>query len=97
MEKNEEIEKFLLSHELYSNIKFIPNIGYCCVHDFCYTTGLLYGLTERGIKGRYCYPSRDEAIQAIEQWDGTGSPPGKWIVHKCREGQFYNPIYNRIE
>jgi hypothetical protein len=33
---------------------------------------------------RWCYETRREAAEALEQWDGQGDPPGNWIKFKGR-------------
>ena len=47
-----------------------------------YTTGLFVGLTEAGWRTRFCYEHRNDAIAALDAWDGHGDPPGAWIKEK---------------
>ncbi len=74
----------------YSNIREIEGRGTCGVMRFLFTVGLCYGLDEWGYKGRYCFPSKSEAIEALNSWDGNGDPSGDWIKHKG-EIEYANP------
>lgn len=47
-----------------------------------YTFGLFVGVEEHGYSHRYCYQHLTEVLDALEQWDGQGDPPGPWIKVK---------------
>jgi hypothetical protein len=80
-----------LKTEGYQNIKEIPGKGICGLRDFIFTTGLIIGMDEVGYFGRYCYGSKEEALAAINSWDGQGDPPGDWIKYKGNGGERSNP------
>ena len=90
---NERLLEFLEAEGVYFGIKEIPGRGFCAVHNYLFTTGLLYGLDFQGLEGRYCYKNPVEAVVALHLWDGQGDPPGNWIKHKGRAGEWSNPKY----
>jgi len=96
MEDKQKLYEFLKGEVLYLNLIEIPGRGFCAVHKYLFTTGLLYGLDFYGIQGRFCYETTIEALLALSIWDGKNDPPGNWIVHKGREGQYNNPNYIKI-
>jgi hypothetical protein len=55
-----------------------------------FTVGLIYGLDKYGYKGRWCYGENLEAKVALNEWDGTGDPPGLWIKYKGIGGERVN-------
>ncbi len=67
--------------------------GLCAVADMVCTVGLLYGIDKDGLQGRYCFEGRHEAVESLIAWDGAGDPPGNWIKHKGRSGEYSNPDY----
>jgi hypothetical protein len=91
MEKNNIIES-ILKPAGYYEIREIPGRGICGLQRFIFTTGLVIGMDEIGYQGRYCYSTENEALDAINSWDGTGDPPGLWIKYKGREGERSNPL-----
>ncbi len=46
------------------------------------TTAIVIGLDNTGYNHRYCYRYHEDALEAINSWDGAGHPPGEWIVRK---------------
>lgn len=66
----------------YSEARLLPGRGWCGLMRMMYTTGLFYGLDQCSYKGRYCYHSWLEAVEALRNWDGQGDPPGEWIKEK---------------
>ena len=93
MDDKQKLYEFLKGEELYLNLTEIPGRGFCAIHKYLYTTGLLYGLDFLGIQGRYCYETPWEACEALLLWDGKEDPPGNWIMHKGRNGEYSNPKY----
>lgn len=47
-----------------------------------FTFGLCVGLSETGYRTRFCYEHKQEAVAALDAWDGKGDPPGPWIKEK---------------
>jgi hypothetical protein len=84
-----DIIKYLKS-EGYSEIREINSKGICGLMDFMFTTGLVIGMNEIGYFGRYCYKTRQEALDALNKWDGSGDPPGNWIKYKGTGGEREN-------
>lgn len=64
----------------------INSKGICGLMDFMFTTGLIIGMDKIGYFGRYCYKTRQEALDALNSWDGSGDPPGSWIKYKGNGG-----------
>lgn len=85
-----DIIKYLKS-EGYSEIREINSKGICGLMDFIFTTGLVIGMNEIGYFGRYCYKTRQEALDALNKWDGSGDPSGNWIKYKGTGGERENP------
>lgn len=48
-----------------------------------FTVGVMVSHRDHGNPvTRWCFPSFHEAKSALENWDGTGDPPGEWIKQK---------------
>lgn len=74
----------------YYHIREVPGKGLCGIARMVFTSGLCYGLNEESYVGRYCYEHFDDALKALEEWDGNGDPPGDWIKHKGKV-EYSNP------
>ena len=81
--------------EDYEEIREISERGICGLYNFMFTTGLVIGITKTSYTGRYCFPSKTEAIKAIRSWDGTGDPIGDWIKYKGYPDERSNPNYGK--
>lgn len=66
----------------YFPARVLPNGETVGIVRMNFTFGLFVGIDRLGNRGRYCYPTRQDAIEAMEKWDGTGDPPGPWIKRK---------------
>lgn len=85
-----------LIKEGYSCILPVHNRGFCAVISCVFgEVDLVYGLTWQGVTGRYGYGSMTEAVAALCEWDGSGDPPGKWVVHKGQGFKIKNPLYDK--
>lgn len=82
--------------EGYTNIKQI-NGKTCGIYRFIFTAGLVVGIDHAGYEYRFCYKNHNEAVKALEVWDGTGDPPGNWIKQKGLGGERPNPNYETNE
>ncbi len=69
------------------------NGEYMATMRMIFTVGLVVGLDEISYKHRYCYHSNEEAVRALNEWDGKGFPPGNWIKRKGIDGDVTNPNY----
>jgi hypothetical protein len=69
----------------------------CGLNDYLTTRAIVVGLGELGYELRYCYPTRQEADAALEQWDGIGHPPGNWVkakgIYQGEPVDMLNPEY----
>lgn len=83
--------KSCLESEGYNHLREIPGKGVCGIRQFLFTYGLVTGLDDSGYMGRYCYNSEVEALYALDKWDGTSDPIGKWIKYKGAGGERSNP------
>lgn len=66
----------------YMPTRRLPTGEWVGVRRMLYTVGLFVGLDEVGYRTRFCYPDLLSARSALEEWDGTGDPPGPWIKEK---------------
>ena len=81
-------EWFLANQYLRS--RQLPDGRWIAVTNQIYTTSLYVDVTERSAyRKRFCFERTAEAVQALEEWDGTGDPPGPWIKEK--PGDRMNP------
>ena len=84
----------LLAHlaaNRYQGVRSTPCGGICGVQRFLYTGGLVVGLDFDSYRGRYCYETVEQALQALAAWDGAGDPPGKWIKYKAADQERLGP------
>lgn len=58
----------------YSDLRLVPKFGVCGIIRMMYTTGVCYGLTETGIKGRWCFDSMQNAQLFLRDFDGYALP-----------------------
>ena len=65
----------------YTDLRLISG-KMCGLYRFMFTTGLMVGLDAAGYERRYCFESREDALAALEAWDGEGHPSGPWIKLK---------------
>lgn len=80
-----------LADQGYFDFKEVQDHGLCAICQFMFTYGLVTGLDNDSYRGRYCFHTEDEAIEALRAWDGIGDPSGNWIVYKGKGGQRSNP------
>lgn len=91
MGKTESTELWIsLEAQGYSNLRQV-NAVLCGLLPFVFTTGLMVDLREFGYELRYCYEREDEALAALDGWDGEGHPDGPWIKCKGRGVDLLNP------
>lgn len=77
--------------EDYECLREVPRQGWCGLHEFAFTTGIVTRLDDGGYYGRYCYAEYADAYKALREWDGTGDPPGPWIKYKGYDGERLGP------
>ena len=71
-----------LETEGYYEIRNIDGQGLCGLRKFAFTTGLIIGIEQLTYVGRYCFSSEQDALNALNDWNGTGDPSGNWIKYK---------------
>lgn len=88
-------------NEGYYALCYKPDRGLCGLKKFMFTIALVYGISEIGYVGRYCYPITEHEAITISQvaiiltaWDGKEDPKGNWIKHKG-EIEYRNPSYEK--
>lgn len=67
----------------------------CAVYDFTFTTGLVVNMGLESYERRYCYEHREDALQALLEWDGADHPGGPWIKCKGAGIDLLNPYWSR--
>ena len=82
-----------IGESTYIEPRQVPGRGWCALEQYIFTVGLVYGITEGGKEGRYCYAPEDagQAYLALLTWNGEGHPSGPWIRHKGRSIEESNP------
>lgn len=80
----------------YAHCRVVPGRGIVGVARFLFTHGLIVGITADRYDHRYCYGREDEAIAALEAWDGEGHPPGPWLKRKGLDPEINNPSFKGI-
>jgi hypothetical protein len=76
----------------YVGLRALPDGRVLGIEPMQFTWGLMVDLDDIGYRWRYCYEKGFDAAYALENWDGTGHPPGPWIVRKGHpEGELYGP------
>lgn len=83
-----------IKSEGYTNLKEISGKMYG-IYRFIFTTGLVVGIDEVGYESRYCYKHHNDAVKALNDWDGIGDPSGNWIKHKGAGIDRSNPNYEK--
>lgn len=68
--------------EGYSFARQLPDGRVIGLMQMVATVGLFVDITPKGYTSRYCYPSAESAIAAIQSWDGEGDPRGPWLKQK---------------
>ncbi len=84
--------KAFLEKEGFLYLRDIPGRGWCGVRRNLFTWGLFYGMGHHGIVGRYCFGDLSEVKASLNEWDGSGDPPGDWIKHFGPAGEYGNPV-----
>jgi hypothetical protein len=61
----------------------------CGLQPFMFTTGLMVNLRFDDMtyeySARYCYERFEDALKALNTWDGAGDPSGPWCKEKVSE------------
>mgnify|MGYP001031230436 FL=1 len=72
---------FLKSND-YSHVRPIGNGRYAAIAQFMFSTAIVVGRIGNYscYEDRWCYKTAEDAIAALEAWDGQGEPQG-WVRH----------------
>lgn len=65
---------------LYIDLRRLPDGRWIGVHRLLFHWTLHIDINWVGYHDRYCYPTRQSALDAMWSWDGTGDPDG-WHRH----------------
>lgn len=85
-----------LQAEGYRDFRRLEGRGWCALHDYIHTCGIVVGLTEWSYEGRYCFASSNEARDAFLAWDGRGDPDGPWLKWKSAAGERLGPGWAQL-
>lgn len=66
----------------YRYVRQMKNGKWIGLNKQIYTTRLVVGLDITGYDYGYCYALYDDAVKAIQQYEGEGDPIGPWIKLK---------------
>lgn len=67
----------------YTDPKILPGGRIACIHQFLVTAAIITMTPvtmEHCYDDRWCYHSKEAAVKALSEWDGTGEPMG-WHRH----------------
>lgn len=73
--------------QYYDHLRAVPGVGLCGIRKMNFTFGLFVGLDEGGCRGRFCYKTGEDAVEALKTWNGIGDPSGPWIKYKGEGGE----------
>lgn len=81
MPNKELTEKEILEHGggQYSNVVTLPTGKKACLAKFLFTWAIISDIHEYGYNKRYCYETKGEALDALEEWSGEGLPSGRFV------------------
>lgn len=91
MSEISEEDKAFLAKEGFSHLRKTENGGIVGLYDYLFTVGLMGDVPpnfyDLPYKKRYCYPSRERAIEALGAWDGVSEPLSGWVKYKGSDGE----------
>lgn len=64
----------------YVFVKWLPNHGWCGVHQLLFHWTIHTGLNDFGYEDRWCIDTKEHAIEALTEWGGHGEPK-YWHKH----------------
>lgn len=65
----------------YDSIRQLPDGRLIGVKRLLFHWTLHIDIHEIGYEDSYCYTARDQAVEAMAAWDGSGDPGGGWHRH----------------
>ena len=69
--QDEKLKKYLST--MYEDVRYINGM-YCGLERMLFTFGVQYGLDAVGVKGRFCFDTRQNAELFYKEWDGVTMP-----------------------
>lgn len=78
---SEEELMLYLYKQGYNFLREVPDNGICGLYRMLFTTALVVDMDWSGYSHRFCYETREEALNALKGWTGEGDPVG-YIVRK---------------
>lgn len=89
LQDSAELLKFL-EQQGYTDLREVNGV-LCGLQQMNFTYGLIVKLTWFGYSHRYCYEHKEDALEALNSWDGSGHPAGPWIKMKGLGVDLLNP------
>ena len=80
-----------LEKENYITPIYIPDVGWCALFRFMFTTGVVYNIDDNGYEGRYCFKHHNDAKKALLDFNNIEHNKD-WIKHKGNR-EYSNPLY----
>jgi hypothetical protein len=74
----------------YTDLVELHNGELAGVLKFMFTYGVMVGLYPLGYRTRYCFEHYEDALSALQAWDGVDDPGGPWIKRKG-DVEYLNP------
>lgn len=69
-----------IDRESYEEFRTLPDGRLCGVHRLMFHWTMHVDLDTVGYAQKYCFATRELALAALREWDGTGDPEG-WHRH----------------
>jgi len=80
-----------LEKEGYITPIYIPDVGWCALFRFIFTTGVVYNIDDAGYEGRYCFKHHNDAKKALLDFNNISNNKD-WLKHKG-DIEYRNPLY----
>lgn len=66
--------KSILEGHGYECVRQVEGWGWCGILRMMFTVGVCHGMDETGLKGRFCFDTRQNAYLFLDEWDGKTLP-----------------------
>ena len=82
----------MLAQNGYTHVRQL-GVKWVGLQRFNFTVGLVVGLDGGGYERRYCFEFAEDALEALDAWDGQEHPSGPWIKCKGAGIDLLNPAF----
>lgn len=65
----------------YTEPVFTEENGWCALVQFMFTWAIVSEIHAMGYVDRWCYSSREKALEALKEWRGSVGEPQGWHRH----------------